>query len=130
MNPIEPREHADLNSPRQPDILAVRVDGHDCALDLHLPPTLAWFAHHFDGFPVLPGVVQLQWALGFAAEHLGTPHACRQLEMLKFQRLLRPGDQVQLQLSWRSERGRLQFAYRQGAMEFASGRFVWGQGND
>lgn len=110
---------------RLPQILSVQMDGQTCALELCLPENLAWFAGHFEGFPVLPGVVQLQWALQFAAVHLGTPLACRQLEMLKFQRLLRPGDCVRLVLEWQAQHRRLVFSYRHGDKEFASGRFVW-----
>lgn len=101
-------------------------DGDRCELSLHLPPDLSWFADHFETLPVLPGVVQLQWALSQAARQLGTPSTCRQLEKLKFQRLLRPGDDVTLQLTWQATRQRLQFAYVSDAGECASGRFVWG----
>ncbi|WP_240732357.1 acyl-CoA synthetase [Dyella terrae] len=123
-------ERHDGEGMREPRVLGVQSDGSTCTLDLHLPRELAWFAGHFRDFPVLPGVVQLQWALAFGARHLGTPEACRQLEMLKFQRLLRPEDRVQLHLIWHVERRRLQFAYRQGELEFASGRFAWSQDHD
>jgi hypothetical protein len=111
--------------PGQPVLLAERHDGLQCELDLHLPLDLRYFAEHFPALPVLPGVVQIAWALDFAAARLGTPAQCRRLEMLKFQRLLRPGDRVSLQLRHDPAAGKLYFTYRHDGADDASGRLAW-----
>jgi uncharacterized membrane protein/3-hydroxymyristoyl/3-hydroxydecanoyl-(acyl carrier protein) dehydratase len=98
--------------PEDPVILAEYRDGDAVVLDLELPLDLACFADHFPEAPVLPGVTQVGWALAFAAPRLGTRTACRGMDALKFQRLLRPGDRVQLTLRRDTGRGRLHFAYR------------------
>lgn len=87
-------------------------DGY--VLDLALPLDLACFAEHFPDAPVLPGVLQIGWALDFAASRLGTPRNCRAIDALKFQRLLRPGDKLRLTLRHDAARGRLHFAYAVG----------------
>ena len=100
-------------------------DGGARELALRLPLDLACFADHFPALPVLPGVLQLQWALAFGAERFGTPRACRRMEMLKFQRLLRPGDRPVLRLRHDDTSRRLHFAYLLDGAEASSGRFAW-----
>jgi len=98
--------------PALPDVLGERRDGDTWLVDLALPLDLACFAEHFPDAPVLPGVLQVEWALAMAATRLGTPGACRAIDALKFQRLLRPGDRVQLALRHDVARGRVQFSWR------------------
>ena len=88
--------------------------------ELELPLDLACFADHFPDAPVLPGVVQIGWALELAAPRLGTPTTCRGMDALKFQRLLRPGDRIELTLRYDAVRGRLHFAYRTGDAHYSS----------
>ncbi|WP_266159190.1 acyl-CoA synthetase [Dyella silvatica] len=104
--------------------LAEREENGEWTLQLRIPPELAYFAGHFPAAPVLPGVVQVAWALELAAARLGTPNACRNMEALKFQHVLRPGDRVDLTLHWDAARGKLHFAYRLGEHSYSSGRLV------
>lgn len=95
-------------------------------LTLRLPLDLIHFDDHFRKAPVLPGVVQAHWALTLAATRLRTSLLCREMEALKFQRLLRPGDQLELTLRYEdepgAERGKLHFAYRLDGAHCSSGR--------
>ena len=115
---------------RQPPLTDAMVEHEQVGADgsrelsLRLPLDLACFADHFPALPVLPGVVQLRWALGFGAARFGTPGACHRMEMLKFQSLLRPGDRPVLRLRHDAATRRLHFVYRLGATEASSGRFV------
>jgi 3-hydroxymyristoyl/3-hydroxydecanoyl-(acyl carrier protein) dehydratase len=98
--------------PRMAQVVAERHEGDTCILSLALPLDLACFVDHFPVAPVLPGVLQIAWALEFASSRFGTPTGCRGMDQLKFQRLLRPGDRVELALRYDPARGRLHFAYR------------------
>jgi 3-hydroxymyristoyl/3-hydroxydecanoyl-(acyl carrier protein) dehydratase len=96
-------------------------------LTLRLPLELVHFDGHFPQAPVLPGVMQVGWALALAAPRLGTSMHCQQMEALKFQRLLRPGDQVELSLHVDDERDdsgrcKLHFAYHLDGAHCSSGR--------
>lgn len=95
-------------------------------LTLRLPLDLVHFDDHFRHAPVLPGVVQASWALALAAPRLNTSLQCREMEALKFQRLLRPGDQIELSLRYEDEpaadRGKLHFAYHFDGAHCSSGR--------
>lgn len=99
-----------------------RRDDGSWLLQLRIPPGLPHFAGHFPGAPVLPGVLQLQWALALAAPRLGLAPRCREMEALKFQRLLRPGDTPELELRLDAARGKLHFAYRLHGQPCSSGR--------
>lgn len=107
-----------------PTIVGEQCDGDGCTLQLAVPADLDYFPGHFPGAPVLPGVVQVAWALQLAAPRLGTSPRCREMEALKFQRLLQPGDRVTLTLRHDRARGKLHFAYREGDIAYSSGRLV------
>ena len=117
-----------MNTNRDPVLLGEQQEDGVLTLELQVPPELAYFAGHFPQAPVLPGAVQVAWALALAAQRLGTPARCRQMEALKFQRLLRPGDRVQLSLRYDMARQKLYFAYRRGDTAYSSGRLAWSEG--
>lgn len=98
--------------PTEAIVLDERRDDDAFVLRLALPLDLACFAEHFPEAPVLPGVLQIGWALALAVPRLGTPATCRNIDQLKFQRLMRPGDEVELTLRFDPLLNRLHFAYR------------------
>lgn len=107
-----------------PTILDEQRDGDNCTLRLAVPADLDCFPGHFPQAPVLPGVVQVGWALQLAAARLGAAACCRELETLKFQRILQPGDHVTLTLCHDRAHGKLRYVYRQGDTPHSSGRLV------
>ncbi|NUT85752.1 AMP-binding protein [Pseudomonas corrugata] len=112
--------------PKAPDVLEqVETDG-EWSLQLVVPPDLAYFSGHFPTAPVLPGVVQVDWALNLGRQLLDLPPRFVGMEVLKFQQLVRPGDEVQLHLRFDRERGKLYFAYRNDTAACSSGRIVLG----
>jgi 3-hydroxymyristoyl/3-hydroxydecanoyl-(acyl carrier protein) dehydratase len=113
-----------LQSPRPDHVLPWKEREQDgvWTLSLHLPPELIHFDGHFPQAPVLPGVLQVGWALALAAPRLRTSLQCREMESLKFQQLLRPCDEVELTLRLDAARGKLHFAYQLGGAHASSGR--------
>ena len=103
---------------------AVEVEG-EWQLELDVPLDLAHFTGHFPQTPVLPGVVQIDWAQQLARQLITDlpPRFCG-MEVLKFQQLVRPGDRLQLSLRFDSSRGKLYFAYRNGEAACSSGRIL------
>lgn len=105
-------------------VSAEELDG-EWMLTLQVPLDLAHFTGHFPQTPVLPGVVQVDWAQQLARQlipHL--PPRFAGMEVLKFQQLVRPGDTLQLTLRFDSERGKLYFAYHNGEAACSSGRIL------
>lgn len=103
---------------------AIELNG-EWQLELDIPPDLAHFTGHFPQTPVLPGVVQIDWAQQLARELIADlpPRFCG-MEVLKFQQLVRPGDRLQLNLRFDAERGKLYFAYRNDEAACSSGRIL------
>lgn len=104
----------------------VEQDG-EWQLELEVPLDLAHFTGHFPQTPVLPGVVQVDWAQQLARQLIeNLPARFCGMEVLKFQQLVRPGDRLQLSLRFDAERGKLYFAYRNGEAACSSGRILLG----
>ncbi|AXJ02878.1 AMP-binding protein [Pseudomonas fluorescens] len=115
--------------PKAPEILEQAETGGEWNLQLSVPPDLAYFSGHFPKAPVLPGVVQVEWALNLGRQLLNLPGEFAGMEVLKFQQLVRPGDEIQLHLRFDPERGKLYFAYRNDTATCSSGRILLGVGD-
>jgi 3-hydroxymyristoyl/3-hydroxydecanoyl-(acyl carrier protein) dehydratase len=115
-----------LMAPRskQPEILSQQKVEGEWQLELSVPPDLAYFSGHFPSVPVLPGVVQVDWAIALGRQLLDLPPTFAGMEVLKFQQLVRPGDRISLTLRFDAERGKLYFAFRNGDAPCSSGRIL------
>ncbi|KVK93340.1 AMP-binding protein [Burkholderia territorii] len=94
--------------------------------ELRVPPTLAHFDGHFPGLPILPGVVQIDWAARLAGRELPTVRDIRCVEHLKFKAPVPPGAVLSLRIAHDPVRGRTRFAFRCGERECTSGVLVHG----
>jgi len=112
--------------PKAPEVLEQSETNGEWSLQLSVPPDLAYFSGHFPKAPVLPGVVQVEWALNLGRQLLRLDGAFAGMEVLKFQQLVRPGDEIQLHLRFDAERGKLYFAYRNDTATCSSGRILLG----
>ncbi|MHC8364847.1 AMP-binding protein [Pseudomonas sp. ZT5P21] len=110
--------------PKTPQILERIEANGEWSLQLAIPPDLAYFSGHFPQAPVLPGVVQVKWALHLGQQLMNLPEKFAGMEVLKFQQLVRPGDEVQLHLRFDPVRGKLYFAYRNETATCSSGRIL------
>lgn len=93
--------------------------------ELRVPANLFYFDGHFTDAPLLPGVVQVEWALHFARQHLDLPAQFRAMHALKFQQPVLPGRSVQLALEYDALKASLQFRYLSDAGQHASGRILF-----
>jgi len=82
-----------------PRVLTRETDGDTLRLRCQVDDSLQWFRGHFPGFAVLPGVVQLHWAVTFAREHFGLEGSPRDVQRLKFKKVVIPPATMQLTLS-------------------------------
>jgi len=76
----------------EPELVDEKRSARRLERTLRVPADLTFLEGHFPGFPVVPGVVQLRWALRLAAALLGHEPRLASVEALKFRELLRPGD--------------------------------------
>lgn len=109
---------------RGPEILSQTQQGNELHLQLAVSVDLAYFSGHFPQTPVLPGVVQVDWAIELGQVLLDCPRRFVGMEVVKFQRVARPGDLLTLNLRFDSERGKLYFSYSNDGEPCSSGRIV------
>lgn len=107
-----------------PVIIAERAQPGAVELELAIPHDLLYFRGHFPGVPVLPGVVQVHWAMQFARTRLDVPGEFAGIEGLKFQQVVVPGQAVSLLLEYRADRGSLSFCYSSAAGTHSRGRIL------
>jgi uncharacterized membrane protein len=95
--------------------------GRPGAFGVHVPPNLAYFQGHFDGYAVLPGVVQVEILVArqVASTWPELVRVCR-VTRLRFKRPIRPGDDLVLELT-RPVPERVDFDVRCGAEACSSG---------
>ncbi|RKS21412.1 acyl-coenzyme A synthetase/AMP-(fatty) acid ligase [Pseudomonas sp. WPR_5_2] len=110
--------------PKVPQVLEQIETEGEWSLQLAVPPDLAYFSGHFPRAPVLPGVVQVEWALNLGQHLMNLPAKFAGMEVLKFQQLVRPGDEVQLHLRFDPTRSKLYFTYRNETATCSSGRIL------
>ena len=108
-----------------PDIIGRELGQDGVVLRLHLPRDLIYFDGHFDEAPILAGVVQIDWAIGYAVEHFTIPEGFRRIEALKFFKVMMAGDEVKLEMHYDRASRRLKFQYGGDETIHSSGRIVF-----
>ncbi|MCG8611713.1 MAG: hypothetical protein MI864_14395 [Pseudomonadales bacterium] len=96
----------------------------EAKITLEIPENLSFLEGHFPNHPILPGAVQLEWAVAYGKKLLNRSNsAVKQVEVLKFQNIIRPGDIVVLTLTTKtSDKFIFSFESKQG--KHASGRVI------
>ena len=108
-----------------PHVRELERDEHRVLLEVTAPADLLYFDGHFDVAPILPGVVQVEWALHYARLHLDLPAQFRAMHALKFQQPVLPDRPVRLALEFDASKASLQFRYLSDAGQHASGRILF-----
>ncbi len=114
-------------NPLQPDVLAEWSEADSVLLELFVPATLVHFEGHFPSVPILPGVVQIDWAARYAARYFAIDSQFQGLDQIKFFSMVRPNTMLRLALTFDAPRARVEFRYYAGKQVYASGRIVYGQ---
>ena len=103
------------SAPSLPKVIAQQAQGGIVRLALEVPANLCYFDGHFPGNPVLPGVVQIHWAVHYARSEWGHIGEFSGLEAIKFQQLVVAGAPLQLELDYAVDKRKLYFSYRTGS---------------
>jgi 3-hydroxymyristoyl/3-hydroxydecanoyl-(acyl carrier protein) dehydratase len=94
---------------------------HSIELRVGVPYDLEIFDGHFPAIPIVPGVVQIGWAVRAARTHLGVSGFLCALEKIKFRRIVQPGDQLLLRLDYEPTGRLLRFRYSHDGTLASSG---------
>ena len=99
-------------------------DGH-AAFTGRVPLDLAYFGGHFASFPLVPGVVELQWVRDLAVRYPWGNQRVVRVENLKYQQFVRPHDEIRIGLQYDAEKNKLAFKITAEDKPCASGRIVF-----
>lgn len=77
---------------------------------LAISPEMDCFEGHFPDNPILPGIVQLHWAVGFSMSLFGFCEASVEIKRLKFKNIVQPPNVLELVLS-KSSTNTIQFQF-------------------
>ncbi|HEX8954801.1 MAG TPA: AMP-binding protein [Burkholderiaceae bacterium] len=100
-------------------------DALHARFEAEVPEDLLYFDGHFPGTPVLPGVVQLDWAMNLGRKTFALPPYFHGINALKFQHMIQPGARITLELTHDPQKQTLQFRYVSASGQHASGRAVF-----
>ncbi|MES2260691.1 MAG: AMP-binding protein [Pseudomonadota bacterium] len=119
--------------PRMPHLRELERSGADdhpqrVLLEISAPANLLYFDGHFTQAPILPGVVQVEWAIAYGRQYFNLPPVFRAIHALKFQNVIQPDLVVQLELLHDANKGSLNFRYLSDAGQHACGRILFHAG--
>jgi len=70
------------------NLRGLEIEGQKLSATLFLPENLVYFDGHFEDMPILPGVVQIHWAIELACEHLKIEGEFIGVDILKFKQII------------------------------------------
>ncbi len=108
-----------------PEILEERLAADALALALRIPEDLTYFSGHFPGMPIVPGVVQIHWAVHFARQYWGIRLSFHHMEAVKFKNLILPGQRLTLSLRWLASAYKLEFDFHSDIQAYSAGRIYF-----
>lgn len=97
---------------------------HSLFLRGKVPSSLIYFEGHFAEFPLVPGVIELQWVVDLLPDFFTQGFRIVRVDNLKFQKFLRPNDEMELSLNWDSGKSRVQFQLKTAGEMCGSGFVV------
>lgn len=108
-----------------PEIDSLERTSDGLTLQFVVPEDSGYFTGHFPGVPLLPGVVQIGWAVEFGRQHVPFDAQFRALAGVKFTRVIQPGAMVALQLAFDAGARELSFEYRSDGQACSGGRVLF-----
>jgi 3-hydroxymyristoyl/3-hydroxydecanoyl-(acyl carrier protein) dehydratase len=106
----------------EPQIVEVRVADLRVEMSLAIPPGLVYFQGHFPAFPILPGVVQIDWVVIYSKRYFNLADAAARTLQIKFRQIIRPGERLLLTLIHQQSNSQIQFTYANAEGISSSGR--------
>ena len=108
-----------------PQIVSETVDSNRAEFEIRVPAGLIYLQGHFPGEPVLPGVVQVHWAIQLASERFDLKPDFAGIDGLKFHRVIEPETALRLELELVAETGKLHFSYSSESLVYSQGRILF-----
>jgi 3-hydroxymyristoyl/3-hydroxydecanoyl-(acyl carrier protein) dehydratase len=97
---------------------------------VRIPYELEIFDGHFPAVPIVPGVIQIGWAVELGRQHLHVTGRFKGIGTAKFRRLVQPGMQLDLRLQYLQSAGQLRFEYSSQGAAVSLGRVHFAAGHE
>jgi 3-hydroxymyristoyl/3-hydroxydecanoyl-(acyl carrier protein) dehydratase len=107
---------------RHPEIIEVVRTDERVELKLIVRESMLYFRGHFPGFALLPGVVQLDWAIQYGRDYFALGDVASNEIRIKFRKPIRPNHRVTLTLKHLPARSSIQFDYSDDGGACSSGQ--------
>jgi 3-hydroxymyristoyl/3-hydroxydecanoyl-(acyl carrier protein) dehydratase len=110
----------------------VAVDAASAHFHASVPHDLVFFEGHFEGNPILPGIAELLVLVQRRAREVWGPLGReKRLVRMKFERAIRPGDELDVHLTREvgEPETQLRFRIERGGATCASGAIVYATGD-
>ena len=111
---------------RLPEIIDQQMIDDEAKIQCHIQKELIYFDGHFDGNPVVAGIVQVHWAEAFGRRLFAFSGKFKSLEAVKFQQVIVPEMQVVITLKYDEASKKLIFKYVSDKGIHSSGRICFG----
>lgn len=108
-----------------PDSHLLEKNSKQAIFELTIPKDLLYFDGHFPETPILPGVVQIHWAITYGRQSFNLPLYFRCIQKLKFQKVILPNMKINLELLYDSEKSILTFRLYSHSGQHASGSILF-----
>jgi 3-hydroxymyristoyl/3-hydroxydecanoyl-(acyl carrier protein) dehydratase len=108
-----------------PPVLSQHDDDVHLRLVMEITPELSWFQGHFPGNPVLPGIVQVHWAVIASRFLFSVGSGPHEIKHLKFKSVVTPSRIIELALCRLTE-NEVQFDYSSLGQQHSQGRLIFG----
>jgi 3-hydroxymyristoyl/3-hydroxydecanoyl-(acyl carrier protein) dehydratase len=107
-----------------PRVLSVASEPRRAHIVLGVSTGLCWFRGHFPDMPILPGVVQLHWAILACRALYGFTGSPKEIKRLKFKKIVEPPAEIELAITRLGER-EAKFAISSAGSRHCEGTIVF-----
>lgn len=108
-----------------PRVLSLDGDQSQVRLSLEISTEMNWFRGHFPDQPVLPGVIQLHWAVLVAGSYFDFTTTPKEVKRLKFKKVVTPPAILDLTVALYDD-DEVQFRFGDSDEQYSEGRLVFG----
>ncbi len=118
------RDETNKEPVRSFEVLSARQEAHALQLSCRVPRDLDYFRGHFEGIPVVAGVVQLKWVDEAIRRFFGRQLAVTGMEAVKFHQLLFPESLFTMEIQHHPDKGKWSYRITTETGKVASGRLL------
>lgn len=125
--PMDALQAMFVNPPvKVPEIIDEQMIDGEAKIQCRIQRELIYFDGHFDGAPVVAGIVQVHWAEAFGRRLFAFSGRFKSLEVVKFQQVIVPELHVVITLKYDDASKKLLFKYASDKGVHSSGRICFG----